>query len=39
MSETNTNSAIIEMRDVSVGTMRDVSFIVLEDVNWSVAPG
>ena len=27
------------MRGVSVGAMRDIGFIVLEDVNWSVAPG
>ncbi len=33
------NTAVIEMRGVSVGAMRDISFIVLEDVNWSVAPG
>ncbi len=32
-------TAVIEMRDVSVGAMRDIGFIVLEDVNWSVAPG
>jgi ABC-type transporter Mla maintaining outer membrane lipid asymmetry ATPase subunit MlaF len=29
----------VEMRDVSVGTMRDASFVVLVDVNWQVAPG
>lgn len=33
------NTAVIEMRDASVGAMRDISFIVLEEVNWSVAPG
>ena len=33
------NTAVIEMRDASVGAMHDVSFIVLEDINWSVAPG
>ena len=33
------NTAVIEMRDVSVGAMRDIGFIVLEDVNWSVARG
>lgn len=33
------NTAVIEMRGVSVSAMRDISFIVLEDVNWSVAPG
>jgi phospholipid/cholesterol/gamma-HCH transport system ATP-binding protein len=35
----NQNPAAIEMRGVSVGTMRDVSFIVVEDTNWTVAPG
>jgi ABC-type transporter Mla maintaining outer membrane lipid asymmetry ATPase subunit MlaF len=29
----------IEMRGVSVGSMRDLNTIVVEDVNWSVAPG
>jgi ABC-type transporter Mla maintaining outer membrane lipid asymmetry ATPase subunit MlaF len=38
MSE-NLNQAAIEMRGVSVGAMRDVSFIVVEEVNWTVAPG
>jgi phospholipid/cholesterol/gamma-HCH transport system ATP-binding protein len=38
MSETE-NTAVIEMREVSIGAMRDISFIVLEDVNWSVTPG
>jgi len=33
------NTAVIEMRDVSVGAMRDIGFIVLEGVNWSVTPG
>ncbi len=33
------NMAVIEMRGVSIGAMRDICFIVLEDVNWSVAPG
>ena len=33
------NTLIIEMRDVSIGAIRDIGFIVLEDVNWSVAPG
>lgn len=32
-------TAVIEMREVSIGAMRDISFVVLEDVNWSVAPG
>jgi ABC-type transporter Mla maintaining outer membrane lipid asymmetry ATPase subunit MlaF len=38
MSESG-NQAVIEMNGVSVGAMRDISFVVLEDVNWSVAPG
>jgi ABC-type transporter Mla maintaining outer membrane lipid asymmetry ATPase subunit MlaF len=38
MSETE-NPAAIEMREVSVGTMRDINFVVLEEVNWRVAPG
>ena len=38
MSE-NQNPAAIEMRGVSVGAMRDISFIVVEDANWTVAPG
>ena len=33
------SSAVIEMRDVTVGAMREASFVVVEDVNWSVAPG
>jgi ABC-type transporter Mla maintaining outer membrane lipid asymmetry ATPase subunit MlaF len=33
------NMAVIEMRGVSVGAMRDIGFIVLEDMNWSLAPG
>jgi ABC-type transporter Mla maintaining outer membrane lipid asymmetry ATPase subunit MlaF len=33
------NTAVIEMRAVSVSAMRDIGFIVLEDVNWSLAPG
>jgi len=33
------NTAVIEMRDASVGAMRDIRFIVLEEVNWSVARG
>jgi ABC-type transporter Mla maintaining outer membrane lipid asymmetry ATPase subunit MlaF len=36
--ETATQLAI-EMRGVSVGSMRDLSTIVVEDVNWSVKPG
>ena len=38
MSE-DQNIPAIEMRGVSVGAMRDVSFIVVEDANWTVAPG
>jgi len=38
MSE-NQNPAAMEMRGVNVGAMRDMGFTVLEDVNWSVAPG
>jgi len=33
------NPTSIEMRDVAVGTMRDASLIVVENVNWTVAPG
>jgi len=29
----------IDMRGISVGSMRDLSTIVVEDVNWSVKPG
>jgi ABC-type transporter Mla maintaining outer membrane lipid asymmetry ATPase subunit MlaF len=29
----------IDMRDVSVGSMRDMETIAVENVNWSVAPG
>jgi ABC-type transporter Mla maintaining outer membrane lipid asymmetry ATPase subunit MlaF len=36
--ETSTRCAI-EMRDVSVGSMRDLETVVVENVNWSVAPG
>ncbi|HEY2081769.1 MAG TPA: ATP-binding cassette domain-containing protein, partial [Verrucomicrobiae bacterium] len=38
MPETSVRCAI-EMRGVSVGAMRDLNTIVVEDVNWSVAPG
>jgi ABC-type molybdenum transport system ATPase subunit/photorepair protein PhrA len=38
MSE-NQKFPVIEMRGVNVAAMRDASFIVVEDVNWSVAPG
>jgi putative ABC transport system ATP-binding protein len=37
-AETSTRCAI-EMRGVSVGSMRDMDSIAVEDVNWSVAPG
>jgi ABC-type transporter Mla maintaining outer membrane lipid asymmetry ATPase subunit MlaF len=33
------NLPAIEMRGVKVATMRDASFLVVEDVNWSVAAG
>ena len=36
--ETSTRCAL-EMRGVSVGSMRDVDSIVVEDVNWTVSPG
>jgi ABC-type transporter Mla maintaining outer membrane lipid asymmetry ATPase subunit MlaF len=41
MSATPETSArcAIEMRGVSVGSMRDLNTVVVEDVNWSVAPG
>jgi ABC-type transporter Mla maintaining outer membrane lipid asymmetry ATPase subunit MlaF len=39
MSENNFIPAVIEMRGVNVAAMRDASFVVVEDVNWSVAPG
>ena len=29
----------LEMRGVTVGTMRDLTSVVVEEVNWSVAPG
>src|SRR5258705_5367346 len=32
-------TAVIEMENVSVGAMRDQSTIVVEDINWRVAPG
>jgi len=38
MTETK-KAPVIEMLNVSVGTLRDTSFIVLEDVNWSAIPG
>ncbi len=40
MNETAfTASAVIEMRDAGISTLRDSSLIVAENVNWSVAPG
>jgi ABC-type transporter Mla maintaining outer membrane lipid asymmetry ATPase subunit MlaF len=33
------NLAAIEMRGVSVGTMRDLSFTVVEEADWTVMPG
>ncbi len=33
------NTAVIEMRGVSVAAMRDIAFTVVEDVDWSVAAG
>src|SRR3954465_5224493 len=36
--ETSTRCAI-EMRGVSTGSMRDLNTVIVEDVNWSVAPG
>ncbi|HSY74081.1 MAG TPA: ATP-binding cassette domain-containing protein, partial [Dongiaceae bacterium] len=38
MSE-NQKPAAIEMRNVEIGAMRDMSLTVLENVDWSVAPG
>jgi len=38
MSE-NQNPAAIEMHGASVGATRDISYIVVEEVNWTVAPG
>lgn len=37
-TETSTRWAI-EMRGVSVSSMRDINSIVVEEVNWTVAPG
>ena len=39
MSESASQSSIIEMRNVQVTALRDTSLVVLENVNWSVAPG
>ncbi len=38
MSETF-NPAVIEMRGVKIAALRDASLAVVEEVNWSVAPG
>src|SRR5271154_4325283 len=38
MSE-NLQTPVIEMRAVEIGSMHDLGFTVLENVNWSVAPG
>jgi ABC-type transporter Mla maintaining outer membrane lipid asymmetry ATPase subunit MlaF len=38
MSE-NQNTPVIKMRAVEVGAMRDLGLTILENVNWSVAPG
>ena len=35
----NQNLPVIEMRGVNVVAMRDPGFTVVEDVNWSAAPG
>lgn len=35
----NESPPAIQMRGVTVGAMRDAHSVVLEDVNWSVAPG
>jgi ABC-type transporter Mla maintaining outer membrane lipid asymmetry ATPase subunit MlaF len=35
----NQESMAIEMRGVEIGLMRDSDFIVLENVDWNVAPG
>jgi ABC-type transporter Mla maintaining outer membrane lipid asymmetry ATPase subunit MlaF len=37
MNENENQNLAMEMRDVSVAAMRDATFIVLENVNWSVA--
>ena len=38
MSE-NPATPVLEMRAVEIGTMRDLGLTILENVNWSVAPG
>ena len=38
MSE-NQHIAAVEMRGVTIGAMRDPGLLVVEDVNWTVAPG
>jgi putative ABC transport system ATP-binding protein len=30
---------VIEMRDVAIGAMNDPAFVMLEKINWTVAPG
>lgn len=35
----NQNAPVIEMRGVTVGTLRDPEMTVATDVNWTVAPG
>ncbi len=39
MSETTSNSTILEMRGATISTLRDSTLNVVENVNWSVAPG
>ena len=39
MSENFSNSTVVEMRDAAISTLRDSSLTVVENVNWSVAPG
>src|SRR5438067_5285444 len=42
MAENTSRQAVaplIEMENVSVGAMRDQSTIVVEEINWTVAPG
>jgi len=39
MNDPLSHKPVIDMRGVSVGAMRDPSTVVVEDVNWTVAPG
>jgi putative ABC transport system ATP-binding protein len=39
MSETTFNPAVVELCNASVTTLHDTTLTVLENVNWSVAPG